>query len=218
MEELSMHGSLDSESEDWDDDSMHGSVSDMGPEEVGGLEEGEIRDNDDHRQEDDRKSLRSDSDRMGNDRPLDNQESQEVQETPKVNADGNAPPMHGELFENDLGGENNEGLVDDVDQTINFGNGGPVMDGMDFNNSGPGNGPIKNDPGTSVNLGKRNRDARSPPSIGSTQGPTHRVFLQTDDATIDPIDLNTPVRDPCNNVLEEDVHVINPRLSEVPLW
>ncbi|KAJ0949376.1 hypothetical protein HanRHA438_Chr01g0037991 [Helianthus annuus] len=217
LEGTSMHGSLDSESEDWDDDSMQGSESDLGPEEVGGLEEGEIRDNDDQRQEGDRKSPRPDSDRMGNDRPLDNQESHEVQETPIVNAGGNASPMHGELYENELGGENNEILFNDVEQPNNFGNDGPNMDGMDLRKSGPGVGPTKYDPVINVNLGKRNRDVRSPPSIGSTQGPTHRLFHQTNGATVDPIDLNTPVREPCNNELENGVPVINPGSSEAPI-
>ncbi|MFS7966584.1 hypothetical protein Hanom_Chr09g00775431 [Helianthus anomalus] len=131
---------------------------------------------------------------MGNDRPLDNQESQEAQGAPIVNAGGNVDPMHGELFEKELGGENNEILVDDVDLSNKVGNGGPNMDGMDFNNSGPGAGLTKNGPVKNANLGKRNRDVRSPPSIGSTQGPTHRLFHQSNGATIDPIDLNTPDR------------------------
>ncbi|MFS7903652.1 hypothetical protein Hanom_Chr01g00026531 [Helianthus anomalus] len=56
-----------------------------------------------------------------------------------------------------------------------------------------------------VNLGKRTRNDVSPPSIGSTQGPTQRLFYQTQDQTKEPIDLNTPV----NGNFDEDDAVPN---------
>ncbi|MFS7977642.1 hypothetical protein Hanom_Chr10g00906411 [Helianthus anomalus] len=58
-------------------------------------------------------------------------------------------------------------------------------------------------PTPTVNLGKRSRDERSPPSVGSIQGPTQRLFSNLDRNTSEPLDLNTPVGDSSANV--EDI-------------
>ncbi|MFS7980146.1 hypothetical protein Hanom_Chr10g00935931 [Helianthus anomalus] len=194
MDEASVQGSQDSESEAFSE-----SESDSGSEDLDNFEEGEIRVNDVKRQEDDRNIRRPDSEQLGNEQSLVNQELQGAQEVPLVNAGGNLDPMHGELFEEELGGGNNESLDGDVEFLNKFDNGGPTMVNMGINNTGPDVGLTKDDPVSAVNLGKRLRDDRSPPSIGSTQGPTHRLFHQSNRATIDPIDLNTPVREPSSN-------------------
>ncbi|MFS7989900.1 hypothetical protein Hanom_Chr11g01052361 [Helianthus anomalus] len=65
--------------------------------------------------------------------------------------------------------------------------------------SGPSADPNNNGPVIGPNLGKRNREDRSPPSIGSTQGPTQRIFLQSNMPTVEPLDLNTPARENSGN-------------------
>ncbi|KAF5760004.1 putative RNA recognition motif domain, nucleotide-binding alpha-beta plait domain superfamily [Helianthus annuus] len=108
IDEVSLQGSQDSESETC-------SESNMGSEDLEDFEEGEIRDNDARRQEDDRKNFRPDSDPRGNGQSLDHQGSPGVQEVPLVNVDGNCDSMHGELFEEELGSGNNETLVGDLE-------------------------------------------------------------------------------------------------------
>ncbi|KAJ0445260.1 hypothetical protein HanIR_Chr16g0840931 [Helianthus annuus] len=190
--EVSMQGPQDSESESC-------SESDAASEDLDDFEEGEIRVNDVRRQDDDRKNDRLESDPMGNDQSLDNRESMGFQGAPLVNAGGNFDSLHGELFEEVLLGGNNEVQDGDLEFSNKICSGGPNMDNMEINNSGPNVGLTKDSPATVANMGKRNRDDRSPPSVGSTQGPTHRLFHQSNRSTIDPIDLNTPVRETSGN-------------------
>ncbi|MFS7951760.1 hypothetical protein Hanom_Chr07g00598931 [Helianthus anomalus] len=68
--------------------------------------------------------------------------------------------------------------------------------------SGPGNDLFSDGPTPFLNLGKRNRDDQSPPSIGSIQGPTQCLFYQPNNSEYVPLDLNTPVR--VNSIKRED--------------
>ncbi|MFS7941055.1 hypothetical protein Hanom_Chr05g00471671 [Helianthus anomalus] len=70
---------------------------------------------------------------------------------------------------------------------------GPMSANKSPCNTGPEevNGDVGPTPGN--NLGKRNRDERSLPSIGSVQGPAQRLFCHQDPNYV-PLDLNTPAR------------------------
>ncbi|KAM0013539.1 putative RNA recognition motif domain, nucleotide-binding alpha-beta plait domain superfamily [Helianthus debilis subsp. tardiflorus] len=97
----------------------------------------------------------------------------------------------------DLGNMGHNGQKDDVEKN------GP-------NISSEGGGPT---PGT--NLGKRYRMDRSPPSIGSMQGPSQRLFGQKNFLEGESLDLNTPVmEDNDRNGGTDDVPV-NIRIGEV---
>ncbi|MFS7971404.1 hypothetical protein Hanom_Chr09g00832441 [Helianthus anomalus] len=71
------------------------------------------------------------------------------------------------------------------------------------NNIRPIGPDVDTRPTPAVNLGKRSRDERSPPSVGSIQGPTQRLFSNFDRNTSEPLDLSTPVGDSSAN--EEDI-------------
>ncbi|MFS8034289.1 hypothetical protein Hanom_Chr17g01579411 [Helianthus anomalus] len=129
-----------------------------------------------------------------NERSQDNQGPLEVQTLSGVNAGGKVQKEYGNV--------NSAAHADEVND-VNVGNHthanhveierpnslfpGPIPTGPIINMAGDGPTPL-------VNLGKRNRMDRSPPSIGSTQGPPQRSFFHPENSNQDQLDLNTPVR------------------------
>ncbi|MFS7895459.1 hypothetical protein Hanom_Chr10g00961571 [Helianthus anomalus] len=141
------------------------------------------------------------------------QESGEVQGLNSFNVGGEAINLHGEVEKAAYGVGVNEAQLDNLGTPNIVSSGGPVYDKTGNIETGP-NGVIRDiktgpngvigDAGQaqSQNRGKRNRDVRSPPSIGSTQGPSQRLFSQNNNSSIDPIDLNTPARDKEGNSVD----------------
>ncbi|MFS7965737.1 hypothetical protein Hanom_Chr09g00765691 [Helianthus anomalus] len=89
---------------------------------------------------------------------------------------------------NDLHGEenmtankvcNNEGDLGNRDGPIKKGGGyyGPNESGPDVGVSQPNFELGEDGPTPIISLGKRNRDDRSPPSTGSMQGPSQKIFV-----------------------------------------
>ncbi|MFS7964358.1 hypothetical protein Hanom_Chr08g00749331 [Helianthus anomalus] len=72
---------------------------------------------------------------------------------------------------------------------------GPNMPNPGEKNSGPYNSFIGEGPTPGPNLGKRNRDERSPPSLGSIQGPAQRPVYQPKMPSAIHLDLNSPLGD-----------------------
>ncbi|MFS7918322.1 hypothetical protein Hanom_Chr03g00199631 [Helianthus anomalus] len=68
---------------------------------------------------------------------------------------------------------------------------GPNGQGMKPNTVNGDDGPTPY-----INLGKRYREDRSPPSIGSTQGPSQKLFGQSVRLDSVSLDLNSPAREP----------------------
>ncbi|MFS7943061.1 hypothetical protein Hanom_Chr06g00495861 [Helianthus anomalus] len=107
---------------------------------------------------------------------------------------GNGMAMHGDVDVlaneiNNIGdGDLRPGGVIDLE---NMGQNGQEDVGELYgpNMASEGGGPT---PGT--NLGKRLRMDRSPPSIGSMQGPSQRLFGQANFLEGESLDLNTPYR------------------------
>ncbi|MFS7963107.1 hypothetical protein Hanom_Chr08g00734241 [Helianthus anomalus] len=169
------------------------------------MEEGEISqnlDNPNYRHDEDTNLGRSENCPVENGQSLDNQEPVEVHGFSSFKADQNSKVLHGNVAK----AAHVEGVNDEVMGHVVNSNeipkDGPnnlmdLNDGLNtgLNNSGPVLGP---------NLGKRNREERSPPSIGSTQGPTQRVYNQPNRPTVEPIDLNTPVREKSSIVGEHE--------------
>ncbi|MFS7914594.1 hypothetical protein Hanom_Chr02g00155261 [Helianthus anomalus] len=121
---------------------------------------------------------------------------QEVQETVIINDGGNRNNLHAEGSEAAHDDGNNEHYVENenilnVDRRLGNMNNGPRPAETSPCNIGPDvvNGDVGPTPGN--NLGKRNRDERSPPSIGSVQGPAQRLFCHQSSNAV-PLDLNTP--------------------------
>ncbi|KAJ0445701.1 putative RNA-directed DNA polymerase [Helianthus annuus] len=195
IDEASILGSQESDSES-------GSELDEESEDLNDFEEGEIREN--LNDEGDRKNDSGDRNNdspedasMENVSPMKVQGSVEVHGSSVVNAGGELETLHGNLFGEPHGSGLKEVLEGELDNSINNdnnGTGGPKLDNMEDNNVGPDVSMINDGPTPFVNLGKRNRDDCSPPSIGSTQGPTQKVFYQAGRSNLEPIDLNTPGR------------------------
>ncbi|MFS7924335.1 hypothetical protein Hanom_Chr03g00271381 [Helianthus anomalus] len=173
-----------------------------------GLEEGEIGQNvgeDDRRRDVELEHDRPESSPVVNVRLAEDYRTREAQGPSPINVDRNTKSLHRNLFEETKGGVN-----DDV-QADNLGIPNNIQIGETNNENSVSKvvGPnvVADDGGPSLppNLGKRNREDRSPPSIGSTQGPTQRMFYHPTNPIIDPIDLNSPLQEKsdifedCNN-------------------
>ncbi|KAJ0648258.1 putative RNA recognition motif domain, nucleotide-binding alpha-beta plait domain superfamily [Helianthus annuus] len=76
---------------------------------------------------------------------------------------------------------------------------GPNETGLGVEASKPNSVFGEDGPTPSVNLGKRNLDERSPPSIGSMQGPSQKFFGQPNRSDPVSLDLNTPVGEDSGN-------------------
>ncbi|KAJ0431325.1 hypothetical protein HanIR_Chr17g0847171 [Helianthus annuus] len=72
---------------------------------------------------------------------------------------------------------------------------GPNIFNPGEKSSGPYNSFIEEGPTPGPNLGKRNRDERSPPSLGSIQGPAQRPVYQSQMSPAVQLDLNSPIGD-----------------------
>ncbi|MFS7919837.1 hypothetical protein Hanom_Chr03g00217321 [Helianthus anomalus] len=138
-----------------------------------------------------------------------NNESPEDQTSARINACGKPQRLHGDLLGAVHGQSNNDLNETNLDNS-KIGNGfgpnevlvdlvtsGPKKDMTDILNAGPNTGIDDMGPRSDAQLGKRNRCERSPPSIGSTQGPSQRMFNQSGSNV--PLDLNTPVRESSSN-------------------
>ncbi|MFS7923058.1 hypothetical protein Hanom_Chr03g00256371 [Helianthus anomalus] len=221
MDEVSVLGSQDYDSE-------MSSDSDMESVDVDDLEEGEIKqgmDNNDRCQEDDQLDGRPESSLMNaqlDGRPesspvtighmAGNKESSEGHLSPGINACGESQRTHGDSFEVAHGQSNNEfrvanleksKIVDGVrpnDDLLDSETIGPNKVMPDVINIGPNSGLDGLGPRSAANLGKINRGERSPPSVGSTQGLSSRLFNQSDNNV--PLDLNTPVREISGNTVD----------------
>ncbi|MFS7995023.1 hypothetical protein Hanom_Chr12g01113011 [Helianthus anomalus] len=199
---MSMLDSEESESE-------MASESDEEPAEMEEMEDGEIRqspENSEHRYGEVDEPGRSEKSPVENEKSLANQETVEVQGSPTLEdvenikgLHGNGEELlHGEKVNDHVGSPNNR--INDGSFNADLGdtNGGPDII---VNDDGPVMGP---------NLGKRNREDRSPPSIGSMQGPTQKLFSTSTRTCIEPIDLNTPIRDKSDNIGGENSVRIDP--------
>ncbi|KAJ0582286.1 putative RNA recognition motif domain, nucleotide-binding alpha-beta plait domain superfamily [Helianthus annuus] len=187
VEDSSFTGSQDSESD-------LGSDSDEESVEMDVLEEGEIDQklgNSDHRKDDDMANGRQENDPVEDDQVVDNQQTEGNQGSAPINVVENVNDMHGDSVGavHDIGVNAvlSRGLRDDSNDS----NGGPNINHQSNNKVGPNAEVVNKGPSLGPNLGKRNRDVRSPPSVGSTQGPTQRLFNPSSGTHIESIDLNT---------------------------
>ncbi|KAJ0619933.1 putative RNA recognition motif domain, nucleotide-binding alpha-beta plait domain superfamily [Helianthus annuus] len=185
------------------------------------LEEGEIGQNlgeDDRRRDVELEHGRPESSPVVNDRLSEDYRTREVQGSSPINVDGNTKSLHGNLFEETKGGSNDDVQADNLRTPNNIQIGGTNNENSVTKVVGPN--VVVDDGGPSLppNLGKRNREDRSPPSIGSTQGPTQRMFYQPTNPIIEPIDLNSPLQEKsdifeaCNNG-----HMDNSGASDTPI-
>ncbi|MFS7910893.1 hypothetical protein Hanom_Chr02g00111521 [Helianthus anomalus] len=122
--------------------------------------------------------------------------------SPNVNIEMGNNYVHGE---DDLSASDNCNNVGDP-RNINsvYQKGGDKGGGHNENGPGveaskPKSASGENGPTPSVNLGKRNRGERSPPSIGSMQGPSQKFFGQPNRSDPVSLDLNTPVGEDSGN-------------------
>ncbi|KAJ0512413.1 putative RNA recognition motif domain, nucleotide-binding alpha-beta plait domain superfamily [Helianthus annuus] len=142
------------------------------------------------------------------------------QQSPTVMASMGNNDVHGEFNKSARGECNYEEVLDGVTcpELMEHMHNGPKASGhsepnsnidrIDVNKvSGPKelNGKSNNlegdeGPTPSFNLGKRNRTERSPPSLGSIQGPTQRLFCQSNRSESVPLDLNNPIGASSGNV------------------
>ncbi|KAJ0471318.1 putative RNA recognition motif domain, nucleotide-binding alpha-beta plait domain superfamily [Helianthus annuus] len=210
---MSMLDSEESESE-------MASESDEESAEMEDMEEGEFRqgpENPEHRNGGVDESGRSEKSPVEKEKSMANQETMEVQGSPTFEDVENIKGLHGNGEERLHGEKVNDHVGSPINRINDGGSinaeleaakGGPVLNGKD---DGPVLGP---------NLGKRNREDRSPPSIGSMQGPTQRLFSTSTRSCIEPIDLNTPIRDKSDNIGGDSSVRIDPvsaGTSEVPV-
>ncbi|MFS7951172.1 hypothetical protein Hanom_Chr07g00591851 [Helianthus anomalus] len=191
--------------------------------EEGGLRQGMVSVDRSH--EVDRRNDRPEDVPVAGDQTVENQESLEAQGTGGVNADVGFHDVHGK----EVGAEhvriNDESHVPVSDRSnkedcggpseFNSGmqNNGPFVAEVDINCNGPNDGLEDLGPMSAVNLGKRNRGERSPPSIGSTQGPSQRIFNHSGMNDREPLDLNTPVRE--NSGSNSAMHSVTWRLRVI---
>ncbi|MFS7935643.1 hypothetical protein Hanom_Chr05g00406021 [Helianthus anomalus] len=166
----SLPGSQDSESE-------NGSDSDEESVEMEDLEEGEIGqklDNSDRRKDDVMENGRQENDPVEDEQLVGNQQPVSNQESALINVVENTNSLHGDS----VGAEHvvaiNDVLSLGLREDNNAFSGGPNITYQKDNKVGPITEVVNNGPSMVPNLGKRNRDDRSPPSVGSTQGPTQR--------------------------------------------
>ncbi|KAJ0454565.1 putative RNA recognition motif domain, nucleotide-binding alpha-beta plait domain superfamily [Helianthus annuus] len=200
---------LGSQDDHYEDDSDSDMVSDDEEE----LEDGEIKhgmEEVDNNQDGDPMNVQPDSSPADHGQTVGNQEAVEDKRSSGVNAYGEAQRLHGERLETERDTRNNVSQPPTLENPkIVVGDGpniarvdsnrnGPIDTGMDNNYIGPnyvaeGLGSM-----SVANLGKRNREERSPPSIGSTQGPAQR-FNNLGNFNCEPLDLNTPIRGSSGN-------------------
>ncbi|MFS8021767.1 hypothetical protein Hanom_Chr16g01431281 [Helianthus anomalus] len=160
------------------------SDSEAGSADMEEMEEGEIRqnlDNVDRRQDEDTVLGRSENIPVDNEQSMDNQQSVEAHGFSTFEVDQNSKSLHAEVVKSTHVEGDNDVVNVHVDINSADINGGP---NFRLNDTGPTLGPKK-----------RNREDRSPPSIGSTQGPTQRIYNQPNRPSIESLDLNIPVRD-----------------------
>ncbi|MFS7997909.1 hypothetical protein Hanom_Chr12g01147561 [Helianthus anomalus] len=107
-----------------------------------------------------------------------------------AHANGNID-VHGVdyIFNNNVGGDVDINVGDYKSINNNEENVQPGLDSL-----GPTGELVGEGPTPLVSFRKRNREDRSPPSIGSTQGPSQRSHCNPASNNIEPLDLNTPVR------------------------
>ncbi|MFS7960029.1 hypothetical protein Hanom_Chr08g00698161 [Helianthus anomalus] len=163
-----------------------------------GLEEGEIGQNvveEDRRRDAVADHGRPESSPVVNVRRTEDDRSPEIQRSSSINVDRNSNSLHGNLFEENNGGVNDDVLADNVGIPNNSKFGGTNNDNSVSKVDGPNVVTDNGGPSLPPNLGKRNREDRSPPSIGSTQGPTQRMYYHPTNPIIDPIDLNSPMQE-----------------------
>ncbi|MFS7942799.1 hypothetical protein Hanom_Chr06g00492771 [Helianthus anomalus] len=123
--------------------------------------------------------------------------------------------MHGEGGHVPHGFINVDGSGEELNESTDYNipvDGGPDILNPVENLSGPNNLFGEEGPTPAGNLGKRNREERSPPSLGSMQGPAQRPVFHVQNPHVDQIDLNSPFGD--RNGLEE-VFNGSPGLDEV---
>ncbi|MFS7915502.1 hypothetical protein Hanom_Chr02g00166081 [Helianthus anomalus] len=183
---------------------------DVDLEDMEDLEEGELRQGMeyvDRSQEDDRRNDRPEDAPVIGDQTVGMQESLEGQGSGGVNADVGFQDLHGEELGEAHARNNDDSHAPISDQSnkddrggpsvVNVGmqNTGPFVAGVDIHYNGPNDGLEELGPMSVINLGKRNRGERSPPSIGSTQGPSQRIFNHSGINDREPLDLNIPVRE-----------------------
>ncbi|MFS7991999.1 hypothetical protein Hanom_Chr12g01077171 [Helianthus anomalus] len=130
---------------------------------------------------------------VGNDTVLEDRESPKVHRSIDINVGEKLDGVHGE--ENMAARELRDkgDLVGNLDEINCSGKDGPNENNLGGNKIGLGYGSPSVGPTPMVNLGKRNRDDQSTPSIGSVQGPTQKLFYQLNSSVSSPLDLNTPV-------------------------
>ncbi|MFS7960904.1 putative RNA recognition motif domain, nucleotide-binding alpha-beta plait domain superfamily [Helianthus anomalus] len=193
------------------------------------LEEGEFGMNDDNpvnRQEVAGKNGRSGEETMSGDQAVnsnqpvesektgDLQESGEAQGVNSFNEEGEELNVHGEVEKAANGTKVNETQVENMGSPNMVSSGGPAYVNTQELGMGPNAGirDSKTGPNGAIGdtgqaqsqpRGKRSRDIRSPPSIGSTQGPSQRLFSQYNNPHVDPIDLNTPAREKEGNSVDD---------------
>ncbi|MFS8025647.1 hypothetical protein Hanom_Chr16g01477561 [Helianthus anomalus] len=162
------------------------------------LEEGEIDQklgNSDHRKDDDMANGRQENVPVEDDQVVDNQQTEGNQGSAPINVMENVNGMHGDpvgaVHDSGVNAVLSRGLRD----VSNDSSGGPNMNNQNNNMAGPNAEVVNMGPSLGHNLGKRNRDVRSPPSVGSTQGPTQRLFNPPSGTYVESIDLNTPIRE-----------------------
>ncbi|MFS8029861.1 hypothetical protein Hanom_Chr17g01527281 [Helianthus anomalus] len=208
MDDVSVLDSQDSGFESNSDSDMES--EEVESENMEDLEEGELRQGMEYVEQSndvDRRNVRPEDIPVVGDQTVGNQESLEAQGTGGVNANVVFHDVHGKEMGAAHVQINDESHTSESDQSnkkdcggpseIKSGiqNNGPVVDEGDMQSNGSNDGPDELGPMSAVNLGKRNRGERSPPSIGSTQGPSQRMFNHSGMNDREPLDLNTPVRE-----------------------
>ncbi|MFS7889478.1 hypothetical protein Hanom_Chr00s000004g01607461 [Helianthus anomalus] len=168
------------------------------------LEDGEIKQGDTGCQGDDQNPAAEMVDDLRPERPeplpVENERSHENQGPPEdqspsgVNVGGKEQKVHRDVNlsahaedVNDVNVRNNT-YVNHVEVK------GPISMFPGLNSTGPTIEMAGDGPTPLVNLGKRNRLDRSPPSSGSTQGPPQRSFFHPNGSNQDQLDLNTLVQ------------------------
>ncbi|MFS7941731.1 hypothetical protein Hanom_Chr06g00479701 [Helianthus anomalus] len=167
----SLLGSHDTDSE------MCGDFDDV-PVDKEDLEEGEINQNsdeDNRRRDEVLSNARPELSPVVSVRMSEDQESVEVHGSSTINVDGNTKGLHRNLFEESKGGHNDDVQAGNLDIPNNIQISGPNKEKSVDIDVGPNVVTDDVGPSPAPNLGKRNREERSPPSIGSTQGPTQRM-------------------------------------------
>ncbi|MFS8011055.1 hypothetical protein Hanom_Chr14g01304351 [Helianthus anomalus] len=149
------------------------------------LEEGEIGQNTDNvesQRDDAGRTGQSEKDQTGSDQPAEVEQSRDQHEplgdqtVSPIKNGGKSVSLHGNTLGSAHADIFNDAQTDKMGTPINNLSGGINGVGTGSDYSRPNEALFETGPAHNPYLGKRSREDRSPPSIGSTQGPTQKTL------------------------------------------